>query len=77
MSLIIENFSVVYRDGDHSIQAVEEAALMIKRGECLALVGESGSGKTTLGKACLGLLPRNAETAGRILLNDREIGFFK
>ena len=44
MSLLIRDFSVVYRDGDHSIQAVEEATLAVKRGECLALVGESGSG---------------------------------
>ncbi len=75
MSLVIEDFSVVYRDGDHSIQAVEEASLAVKEGTCLALVGESGSGKTTLGKACLGLLPQNAETTGRIILNDREVDF--
>lgn len=75
MSLIIEDFSVVYRDGKHSIQAVEEASITLRKGECLALVGESGSGKTTLAKACLGLLPRNAETTGRILLDEREIDF--
>ncbi|EFK07751.1 ABC transporter, ATP-binding protein [delta proteobacterium NaphS2] len=75
MSLMIQDFSVVYRDGDHSIQAVEEATLAVKEGECLALVGESGSGKTSLGKACLGLLPQNAETTGRILLNDRYMDF--
>jgi len=75
MSLIIQDFSVVYRDGDHSIQAVEEATLAVKKGACLALVGESGSGKTTLGKACLGLLHQNAETTGQIILNDREIDF--
>ena len=75
MTLMINDFSVVYRDGDHSIQAVEETTLTIKGGECLALVGESGSGKTTLGKACLGMLPENAETEGRIFLNDREIDF--
>ena len=75
MTLMIQNFSVVYRDGDHSIQAVEEATLEIKGGACLALVGESGSGKTTLGKACLGMLPENAETEGRIFLNNQEIDF--
>ena len=75
MSLMIKDFSVVYRDGDHSIQAVEEVCLEIKAGQCLALVGESGSGKTTLGKACLGLLPENAATEGRIFLNNREIDF--
>ncbi len=75
MTLMIQDFSVVYRDGDHSIQAVEETTLTIKGGECLALVGESGSGKTTLGKACLGMLPENAETEGRIFLNNLEIDF--
>jgi len=75
MTLMIQDFSVVYRDGDHSIQAVEEATLEIKGGACLALVGESGSGKTTLGKACLGMLPENAETEGRIFLNNQEIDF--
>ncbi|MCP4575114.1 MAG: ABC transporter ATP-binding protein [Deltaproteobacteria bacterium] len=75
MTLMINDFSVVYRDGDHSIQAVEETTLTIKGGECLALVGESGSGKTTLGKACLGMLPENAETEGRIFLNNLEIDF--
>ncbi|MCF8128287.1 MAG: ABC transporter ATP-binding protein [Deltaproteobacteria bacterium] len=75
MSLIIKDFSVVYRDGDHGIQAVEEVTLAVKKGECLALVGESGSGKTTLGRACLGLLHQNAETTGRIILNDREMDF--
>lgn len=75
MTLMIKDFSVIYRDGDHNIQAVEETTLTIKGGECLALVGESGSGKTTIGKACLGMLPENAETEGRIFLNDREIDF--
>ncbi len=75
MSLTIKDFSVLYRDGDHSIQAVEEVTVDIRKGQCFALVGESGSGKTTLGKACLGLLPGNAETWGRIFLGDREIDF--
>ena len=75
MSLMIKDFSVIYRDGDHSIQAVEEVNLEVKEGRCVALVGESGSGKTSLGKACLGMLPENAETEGRIFLNGREIDF--
>ncbi len=75
MSLTIKDFGVVYRDENHGIQAVEEVNLKIREGQCLALVGESGSGKTTLGKACLGLLPENAETEGQIFLNHREINF--
>jgi peptide/nickel transport system ATP-binding protein len=75
MSLDIRKLSVIYRDGDHGIQALEDVSLEIKAGECFALVGESGSGKTTLGKACLGLLPANAEQEGKILLDGQEIDF--
>jgi peptide/nickel transport system ATP-binding protein len=73
--LEIKNLSVIYRDGDHGIQALEDVTLEIRAGECFALVGESGSGKTTLGKACLGLLPSNAEQEGNILLEGQEIDF--
>jgi peptide/nickel transport system ATP-binding protein len=75
MSLDIRKLSVIYRDGGHSIQALEDVSLEIKPGECCALVGESGSGKTTLGKACLGLLPANAEQEGKILLEGEGINF--
>jgi peptide/nickel transport system ATP-binding protein len=75
MSLDIRKLSVVYRDGNHSIQALEDVNLEIKAGQCVALVGESGSGKTTLGKACLGLLPASAQQAGQVLLGGEEIDF--
>jgi len=77
MSIEIKQLSVIYKDGSHSIQALEEVRLTIAPGKCLALVGESGSGKTTLGKACMGLLPSNALKEGEISLSDQRIDNLK
>jgi len=73
MSLLIENLNVVYREGSHSIQALENISIDLKKGECSVLIGESGSGKTTLGMACMRLLPPTAEITGNIFLDDMNI----
>ena len=77
MCIDIKQLSVIFEDGSHSIQALEEVRLTIAPGKCLALVGESGSGKTTLGKACMGLLPSNALKEGEISLSDQRIDNLK
>lgn len=73
MSLKTNNLSVIYRDGFHSIQALEEVSLSLVPGKCIALVGESGSGKTTFGNACMGLLPSNTEMEGEVFFHSKRI----
>ncbi|MCD4716684.1 MAG: ATP-binding cassette domain-containing protein, partial [Desulfobacterales bacterium] len=76
MSLETKNLNVVYRDGSHSIQALEDVSVSLVSGKCIALVGESGSGKTTFGNACMGLLPSNVVRDGKIILKGNRIDHF-
>ena len=60
----INDLQVDYvRDG-RRLRAVDHLNLRIEAGTMVGLVGESGSGKSTLALSLLGLLPRNAITAG-------------
>lgn len=72
--LSVRGLSVRFRmRGDSFVSAVTDAQFDLAAGECLALVGESGCGKSVLASALLGLLPRNAETAGSALIGDVDL----
>ena len=64
--LTLENIS----HGYHGKQTVSGLSLTVEPGEVLCLLGPSGSGKTTLLRVVAGI---EAQTSGRVLLNDREI----
>ncbi|MDW6023965.1 ABC transporter ATP-binding protein [Mesorhizobium sp. BAC0120] len=65
---------LAFDDISHSFGAgnptLREVTLSAEPGEVLCLLGPSGSGKTTLLRIAAGI---EAQTAGRVLLNDREI----
>ena len=65
--------NVVYRGrgaaDDQGHRVVDALDLAVAPGQTVALVGESGCGKSTTALAIMGLLPRNADVTGQILLN--------
>jgi peptide/nickel transport system ATP-binding protein len=52
---------------------VKDLTFAIGAGDTLGIVGESGSGKSMTALAIMGLLPRGAQTAGRITFGGRHL----
>lgn len=61
MSLLsVQNLSVHFQSGKHTVEAVKNISFSIESGEMLALVGESGSGKSVTAFSILQLLRDSA-----------------
>ena len=71
--LDIRNLSVRFRTNDGEVQAVNDVSLSLERGRTLGIVGESGSGKSQLSFAMMGLLARNGQATGSVVLDGQEI----
>ena len=65
----LEGLTVAF-DGVRVLHGID---LAVHRGETVGLVGESGSGKSVTWLAALGLLPKKARVAGRVLLDGENI----
>jgi len=75
MSTLLEvtNLSVHFDTADGEVEAVKNAGLTIREGECLGVVGESGSGKSQLFLAAFGLLATNGRATGSVKYRGEEI----
>lgn len=72
--LSINNLSITFKSkSKHSVTAVKNASLNLKKGEIVGLIGESGSGKSTLASAILKL---QCYQQGNILWKDEDISDF-
>ena len=73
--LTIDDLSVTFSTPAGPVEAVQQADLVVNRGETVALVGESGSGKSVTALSVLGLLPYPKAThpSGSIRFEDQEL----
>ncbi|MBD3665126.1 ABC transporter ATP-binding protein [Sulfitobacter sp. TSTF-M16] len=70
MSLLeIQNLSMSI----HSYDILHDVTLSVDEGEIVAITGESGSGKSMTALAAMQLLPKGADTTGRILLGGHDL----
>jgi ABC-type glutathione transport system ATPase component len=72
--LRVENLSISFSLLGGRIEAVKRADLRVLPGKVTALVGESGSGKSVISQAVMGILPKSATSAGRIIFHDAARG---
>lgn len=61
--LSLNDVSVIFPDGDHTLTALDSASLTVNPGQLAAITGESGSGKSTLLNVAAGLI---APTSGSV-----------
>ncbi|HEY0275387.1 MAG TPA: ABC transporter ATP-binding protein [Paenirhodobacter sp.] len=72
--LEVRGLTTVFRQGDATFRAVDDASFLLGRGEVMGLVGESGSGKSTLGYSIMRLIDQpGIISAGEVLLNGKDI----
>ena len=68
--LVVEDLYKHYREGSHTIHAVNGVSLKLQPGEAVGLVGESGCGKTTTARCIMGL---EKPTSGRIAFRGQDL----
>jgi oligopeptide transport system ATP-binding protein len=71
--LRVADLRVAFAGPRGTVEAVRGLSFTVGAGEAVALVGESGSGKTQTALAIMGLLERNARTAGSVRFEDTEL----
>ncbi len=71
--LEVKDLRVDFRTQAGVLQAVRGICFSLQPGRTLALVGESGSGKSVTGRAIMGLLQANANTAGQVLFDGQDL----
>lgn len=71
--LEINNLTVIYKNNQEAVKALDNISFSLASREILGIVGESASGKSTLALAILNLFNSQVELSGRIIFNQEDI----
>ncbi len=71
--LEVDDLRVSYTTSGGEVPAVRGVSFGLAPGSKLGVAGESGCGKSTMALALLGLLPKSAQTQGRVLLDGEDV----
>ncbi len=71
--LDVRDLRVRFRTDSGEVAAVNDVGFALDSGETIGIVGESGSGKSQILMAIMGLLAKNGEATGRVMLRGEEI----
>ena len=72
--LVLDKVTKSFKEGDSTVQALQEVSLQVEPGEFIAIIGPSGSGKSTLLSIAGALLQ---PTSGSVLVNNTDIAKLK
>ncbi|MDD4255074.1 MAG: ATP-binding cassette domain-containing protein [Methanofollis sp.] len=66
----IEHLSKVFRDGNHTVKAVDDVSFEVRKGEILGLLGPNGAGKSTIIRILTTLL---RPTSGKVFIGPYDV----
>jgi peptide/nickel transport system ATP-binding protein len=69
----VSGLNVKFVSREATVHAVNDVSFAARRGEVLCILGESGSGKSVTLRTLMRLLPRQAQVAGDVRVNGRNV----
>jgi len=73
--LEIRGLHLTYTGRQRVVHAIQDASVVVGRGEAVGIAGESGSGKSSLARVAMGLLPESAASivSGQVLVEGVDV----